>query len=67
MNIRDSAKFAACEPGALKVIGEESERQGTDTLTPRQIDQVIKASRRAKCQERGRGENRRNTQMFDGT
>jgi hypothetical protein len=32
----------------LRVIGEESERNGTSTLTSRQIDRIIKASRSRK-------------------
>ena len=33
------------EPEVLKAIGEESQRMGTDKLSSRQIDQVIKATR----------------------
>ena len=32
-------------PRALKIIGEESKRNGTDKLTSRQIDQIIKETR----------------------
>ena len=42
---RDYVKLAAPEPEVLRVIGEESERKGTSSLTARQIEQVIKASR----------------------
>ena len=45
LSIRDYVKLAAPEPEVLRVIGEESERNGTSTLTSRQIDQIIKASR----------------------
>jgi prevent-host-death family protein len=45
LSIRDYVKLAAPEPEVLRVIGEESERQGTNTLTARQIEQVIKATR----------------------
>jgi prevent-host-death family protein len=45
LSIRDYVKLAAPEPEVLKVIGEESERKGTNTLTARRIEQVIKASR----------------------
>jgi prevent-host-death family protein len=45
LSIRDYVKLAAPEPEVLRVIGEESERKGTSNLTPRQIEQVIKASR----------------------
>ena len=45
ISIRDYVKLAAPEPEVLRVIGEESERNGTKALTARQIEQVIKASR----------------------
>jgi prevent-host-death family protein len=45
LSIRDYVKLAAPEPEVLRVIGKESERKGTSALTPRQIDQLIKASR----------------------
>jgi hypothetical protein len=32
-------------PRVLKIIGEESKRNGTDKLTSRQIDQIIKETR----------------------
>jgi prevent-host-death family protein len=48
ISIRDYVKLAAPEPEVLRVIGEESERNGTHTLTSRQIDQVIKATRAQK-------------------
>jgi hypothetical protein len=35
----------------LKIIGEESRRNGTDRLTSRQIDATIKAYRKAKRKE----------------
>jgi prevent-host-death family protein len=45
IGIRDYVRLAAPEPEVLKAIGEESRRKGTDKLTSRQIDQVIKAAR----------------------
>lgn len=45
ISIRDYARLAAPEPEVLRAIGKESERKGTDKLTSRQIDQVIKAAR----------------------
>jgi hypothetical protein len=38
-------RLAVPEPEVLRVIGEESQRKGTDKLTSRQIDQAIKAAR----------------------
>ena len=52
LSIRDYVRLAAPEPEVLKLIGEESQRKGTDTLPSRQIDQVIKAAR---AQKRKRG------------
>jgi prevent-host-death family protein len=48
LSIRDYVKLAAPEPEVLRVIGEESERNRTSTLTSRQIDQIIKTSRSQK-------------------
>src|ERR1700737_2517099 len=45
MSIRDYVKLAAPEPEVLRIIGEESVKKGTNTLTARQIEQVVKASR----------------------
>lgn len=45
IGIRDYVRLAAPEPEVLRVIGEESERNRTNTLTSRQIDQIIKVSR----------------------
>ena len=48
LSIRDYVRLAAPEPEVLWLIGEESKRKGTDRLTSRQIDRVIKAARAAK-------------------
>jgi prevent-host-death family protein len=48
LSIRDYVRLAAPEPEVLRVIGEESKRNGTDKLTSRQIEQVIKAARVAR-------------------
>ena len=48
LSIRDYVRLAAPEPEVLRVLGEDSKRKGTDTLTSRQIDQVIKAARTQK-------------------
>jgi prevent-host-death family protein len=45
LSIKDYVRLAAPEPEVLKVLGEESVRNRTDTLTSRQIDQIIKAAR----------------------
>ena len=48
LSIRDYVRLAAPEPEVLKAIGEGSKRNGTDTMSSRQIDQVIKATRAQK-------------------
>src|SRR5271165_4175211 len=48
MSIRDYVKLAAPEPEVLRVIGEESKRNGTNKMTSLQIDQVIKEYRAQK-------------------
>jgi len=48
LSIRDYVRLAAPEPEVLRIIGEESERNGTSSLAPRQIDQIIKAARSQK-------------------
>ena len=45
LSLRDYVKLAVPEPEVLKIIGEESKRKGTDKLTSRQIDQIIKETR----------------------
>ncbi len=44
LSVRDYVRLAAPEPEVLRVIGEE-QRKGTDKLSHRQIDQVIKTTR----------------------
>jgi prevent-host-death family protein len=48
LSIRDYVKLAVPEPEVLRLIGEESERNGTSKLTSRQIDRIIKTSRSKK-------------------
>lgn len=48
LSLRDYVKMAAPEPEILRLIGEESKRNGTDKLTTHEIDQVIKATRAQK-------------------
>jgi prevent-host-death family protein len=45
LSIRDYVRLSAPEPDVLRLIGEESKRKGTDTLTSGQIDQAVKAAR----------------------
>ena len=45
MSIRDYVRLAAPEPEVLRIIGEESEAQGTDKLSGQQIDKIIRKTR----------------------
>ena len=45
LSIRDYVKLAAPEPEVLRLIGEASERRGTDRLTAGQIDRIIHETR----------------------
>ena len=49
---RDYVRLAASELEVLRIIGEESQGNGTDKLTSRRIDQIIRATR---AQKRARG------------
>lgn len=50
LSIRDYVRLASPEREVLRVLGEESRRQGTDRLTSRQINQVIRAARTQRAQ-----------------
>jgi prevent-host-death family protein len=52
LSIRDYVKLAAPEPEVLRVLGEASKRNGTDKMTSRQIDQIIKGARAEKRKKR---------------
>ena len=45
LSVKDCLRRAAALPETLKTIGEESRRNRTDTLSSRQIDRIIKATR----------------------
>ena len=45
IGIRDYVRLATPEPDVLRIIGEESQRHGTDRLSSAHIDRVIKAAR----------------------
>ena len=49
LNIRHYVRLAAPEPDVLKAIGEDSKGKGTNALTSRQIDQLIKRARARKA------------------
>jgi hypothetical protein len=41
-------RIGVLEPKVLKRIGEESRRNGTDTLSSRETDRIIRAARKRK-------------------
>src|SRR6266478_5853960 len=51
VSIPDYVRLAAPEPDILRAIGEESKRKGTDNLSSRQIERVIKAARAKKSKQ----------------
>ena len=48
LGIREYVRLAAPEPEVLRLIGEEAKRNGTNRLTSREIDRIIKATRAEK-------------------
>jgi prevent-host-death family protein len=48
LSLRDYVRLAAPEPEVLRILGEEAERNRTKSLSSRQIDQIIKATRAQK-------------------
>jgi prevent-host-death family protein len=48
LSIRDYVRLSVPEPEVLRIVGAESKRKGTDRLTSKQIEQVIKAARRSR-------------------
>ena len=47
LSISDYIRLAAPEPEVLKILGESSKKRGTNRLTPKQIDQAIKETRKS--------------------
>jgi prevent-host-death family protein len=45
LSIRDYVRLAAPEPEVLRIIGEESKRTGTSSISAKQIDRIIRATR----------------------
>ena len=45
LSLRGYIKLAAPEPEVLRIIGEESKRHGTNKLTARHIDKLIRQTR----------------------
>ncbi len=45
LSLRDYVRLAVPEPEVLKLIGQESKRRGSNQLSSRRIDTIIKAAR----------------------
>jgi prevent-host-death family protein len=52
LSIRDYVRLAAPEPEVLRILGEESEAKGTDKLSSRQIDKIIRKTRAKQTKRR---------------
>ncbi len=48
VSVADYIRLAAPEPEILRIVGEESRRKGTNRLSMRRIDAVVRESRREK-------------------
>ena len=48
LSIRDYVRRVVPEPEVLRIIGKESKQRVTNKLSSRQIDQIIKAARKAR-------------------
>jgi len=48
LSIADYVRLAAPEPEILRIVGEESKRKGTNRLSMRRIDSIIREARREK-------------------
>lgn len=48
LSIRDYVRLAAPEPEILRILGEHSRRVGTDRLSTREIDRIIREARKEK-------------------
>jgi prevent-host-death family protein len=48
LSIQNYIRLAAPEPEVLRIVGEESIRKGTDKLTSKQIDDIIRKTRAQK-------------------
>lgn len=48
LSLQDYVRLAVPEPEILTIIGRNSQRRGTDKLTPRQIRKIIEKARRSR-------------------
>jgi hypothetical protein len=48
LSIRDYVRRVVPEPEVLRIIGKESKQKGTNELSSRRIDQIVKVARKVK-------------------
>jgi len=48
LSIRDYVRLAVPEPEVLRIMGQESKKKGTNRLSAKQIEQIVKAARKSK-------------------
>jgi len=48
LSIKDYVRLAVPEPEVLRIIGQESRQKGTNRLSTKQIDGIVKAARKSK-------------------
>ena len=48
LSIRDYVRLAVPEPEVLRIIGKESKQKGTNKLSAKQIDKIVRAARSSK-------------------
>ena len=48
LSIRDYVRLAVPEPEVLRILGQQSKQKGTNRISAKQVDQVIRAARHAK-------------------
>lgn len=49
LSLQNYVRLAAPEPEILRIIGEESELRGTDRLSAKQLDEIIRKTRAQKA------------------
>ncbi len=52
VSIKEYVRLAAPEPEVLRILGEESKRNRTASLTAREINRIIKATRSKRSRRR---------------
>ncbi|MGA8153747.1 MAG: type II toxin-antitoxin system Phd/YefM family antitoxin [Terriglobales bacterium] len=48
LSIRDYVRLAVPEPEVLRILGQEARQKGTNRLSTRRIEQIIKTARKSR-------------------